>query len=815
MFPPRLALIAFSLGILALGYVSDLPARSVGYGFAFLAFTILIVSRRLPTPGGVFSVMLAGLVLGSAWGVIAGHRLLDKELPEPWAQLPLAVEGRVVGLPSTNSERVRFELQITSARWPRGDEVPSAQRPERVALSWYSNSGAVPDIQPGEFWHLVVKLKRPRGLVNFGGLDYQAWMLRHSIAASGYVLEGHWLASGSAASMSGLFDSWRYGLRQWLLTQSDLPLQGILVALLVGDSSYVSRSQWQLLLGTGTNHLIAISGLHVGLLAIVGYWLGLLLGRMVQLVYRSVPAHYYGYWAAIGCALFYTAMAGFNIPTQRASIMVCVFYLARIAGIRLPLSYLYFVALALVLACDPLAGFDLGFWLSFGAVGVLILGLSGRIVAVRGSPPKGVRAYFFSFLRSQRVVFLGLMPALVLAVNTLPLLAPLANLLAIPFVTFWIVPSLFIAALTRLANAPLGSLFVCLAEQGVRALMFWLERVRLLGADWGNPVLAPRSENLALLILCVLGLLLPRGIVFRSWCGAGVLALMAVPAFAPAPRPPLALTVLDVGQGMAVLVTTRHHQLVYDTGPAYSANFDAGSGILVPYLRRQGINHLDRLIISHWDQDHAGGVLGLTDAIASDRILWGELLRPGVPELFNRVSAGSNCHREPPWHWDGVDFRFLHWSQGTNDSANNRSCVLLISYGADKILLPGDIEQEVELKLLRGHELPADLTLLLAAHHGSATSSTAAFVAYTHPRWVVYSAGYKNRFRHPHWRVQQRFAAQGSMALATATSGALRFTWSRRPQFQLQAQGESEADVSVSAARIQARRYWFDQVTDY
>jgi competence protein ComEC len=255
---------------------------------------------------------------------------------------------------------------------------------------------------------------------------------------------------------------------------------------------------------------------------------------------------------------------------------------------------------------------------------------------------------------------------------------------------------------------------------------------------------------------------------------------------------------MDVGQGLAVVVQTMNHVLVYDAGPSYGENFDAGEGILVPYLRSQGLSHLDALIISHNDRDHAGGVKGLVGAMTIDYVWWGEPARTKALARAQQSQStySKSCHEMPGWEWDQVKFRFLTWPISPDTKPNNHSCVLLIDYLGQTILLPGDIDQQVERHLVQQGNLPATLNLLLAAHHGSRTSSATVFVEHLRPAQVVFSAGYRNQHGHPHPLVVERFAHAGSQTFSTAESGAIEFTW---------AQG---AQVEIVEYRHLRRRYW-------
>ncbi len=800
MFPSLAMLLSFSLGLIAVANLPSLPSP-FQLVLVFLAGLLLLTLRLFRFPAVVVRpfVVLGCFLLGAAWAIAWGQKALENELPLALEQQLITMEGEVVGLPQADEQKTRFELvPRLFIDLPLGLEKSPAL-PERLQLSWYWREAQAQVIRPGDRWELKVKLKRPRGFVNFDGFDYQAWLLRRGIGASGYVVEGKLLPESASLSWATGISRWRYQLREWLEASSRSSQKAILIALLIGDSSQVEPKDWQRMLSTGTNHLIAISGLHVGFVALMGHLMGLWLGRAIHLLWRRLPAQIYAYIAALGCAAVYSALAGFSIPTQRSLIMIGVYYLACLMRVHLAASYLWALALALVLMGDPLASFDLGFWLSFTAVGLLLMAFSGRQAPATVSTSR-VSRYLTDFARSQWVMFIGLLLPLLLSVHSLPLLAPLANFVAIPLVTFCVVPVLLVSALMSPWLGDLANTGLALAGLTLEFLARILDGLRQLAQGWANPVIGLSWAQALVMGLGLGALLLPRGLIPRIWAWLGLGAGLILTQL-PQLRPPLALEVLDVGQGTSVIVTTAQHQLVYDTGPAYSESFDAGSGILVPRLQTQGIRQLDALVLSHWDMDHAGGLASLARAINTRHFYWGERSRTG--RYPPALPAPELCHGAADWQWDGVNFRFLTWPIPVSAPANNHSCVLLISFQGQQILLAGDIEAPVEQALLRGNRLPDHLDWLLAPHHGSTTSSSPAFVAYTQPKWVVYSSGYKNRFGHPKAQVRARYQRQGSQELNTALSGAVRFVW------------DAQGVLQARAARADKLRYWFDQVVDY
>ena len=793
-------LLLFSLGVIAVSFAPQLPSL----WSALLLLPLLVACWRWRKMRYCFA-----LSLGLVWGIYTGHSLLAMQLDDDLAGKDLIVTGNIQGLPERDDRRVRFNLRVNSVITPAGQAISIEHFPAKLQLSWYlyQRDGArfdLPSLAIGDQWQVRVRLKRPRGFVNPAGFDYQAWLLRQGIGAIGYVVDHRdnrqIIADEEYFNLDDWINQQRHQLQQWIVTQSKSSERGILIALLIGDTALVDKNQWTRMQQTGTSHLIAISGLHVGFLAIFGFYSGLWLGKCVQLVLHRCPALMIAWCSAIVCASFYSALAGFNIPTVRTLIMLAIFYLACLWRRSINIADIFCVALAMVVVLDPLAALDMGFWLSFGAVALLLIYFSGRLVPKQTAAPwsgYSTANLILGFIRSQWVMFIGLLIPLSLLVSSVSLVAPIANGIAIPLITFLVVPLLLISAATRNLFNNASDLLLSGAGWLMEILKVFLDGLLAFGGSWSSPIVAfsPAIALLIALSCCVL--LLPKGLFPRvlGWCG---LLLGACLSFFidPPNQPDLKLSVLDVGQGSAFVVQVGKQTLVYDVGPKYTNSFDAGSGIVAPYLYSLGINYIDRLVVSHGDMDHAGGLTGLLEKISVDQLFAGELEK--IPQPIMDTTETKNCHQVPEWYWQSVRFQFLQFPQLARASANNHSCVLLISYGKQHILLSGDIETSVENQLLREQQLPVKLNVLLAAHHGSRTSSGVGFVNKMQPDVVVYSAGYRSQHGHPHLQVRQRFQAVGSREINTAESGAVLFEWD---------QGKLQL---VREYRQSNRRYWFD-----
>ena len=752
---------------------------------------------------------LLALCLGLAWGVYSGHSLCNMQLADELVGKDLTVTGYVQGLPESDGRRQRFNLRVKSAVTAGGEPIPADSFPAKLQLSWYSyyRSGAklaIPPLAIGEEWQVRVRLKRPRGFVNPAGFDYQAWLLRQGVGATGYVVAHRNNQQIVSVEKKFSVDDWinkqRYQLQQWVVARSTSSERGILIALLIGDSALLERSQWTRMQQTGTSHLIAISGMHVGFLAIFGFYVGLWVGKFIQLVWHRCPALMIAWWSAILCASFYSALAGFNIPTVRTLIMLAVFYFACLWRRSINIADIFCLALALVVVLDPLAAFDMGFWLSFGAVALLLIYFSGRLIPKRNIEPwsgYSLANLLVGFTRSQWLMFIGLLVPLSILVSTVSLVAPIANGIAIPLITFLVVPLLLISAAIRNVFESASDFLLSGAGWLMEILKIFLEELLVLGGSWSSPVVAFRPELAVWFALCSCVLILPKGLFPRVLGWSGLLLGGLLSFFIDPPnQPDLKLSVLDVGQGSAFVVQVGGRTLVYDTGPKYTDSFNAGSGIVAPYLYAQGISHIDRLVVSHGDTDHAGGLSGLFEKISVEQLFAGQPKK--IPQAVRHLTETKNCHQVAEWHWQSVRFRFLQFPQLARANANNQSCVLLISYAEQHILLPGDIEASVENQLIRTQQLPEKLNILVAAHHGSRTSSGAAFVNKMQPEIVVYSAGYRSQHGHPHSQVRQRFQAIGSREINTAESGAIVFEWDQNKLQQVREYRQSH------------RRYWFD-----
>lgn len=716
------ALLALAAGLLSLRWLPGLPPPGVLLALSVAALMLL--------PSRLYA--LSFLLLGLAWGCLNAGKALDDRLAPALDGRTLWLEGRVSGLPERADGVLRFVLEAPHSR--------RAQLPQRLRLAWYGG----PELRAGEHWRLAVRLKRPHGGVNPQAFDYEAWLLAQRIGATGSVKQGERLTPAEGPG------SWRDSLRLRLLQVPAQGRAGLLAALVLGDGSGLGEADWQLLQDTGTVHLMVISGQHIALLAALAYGLVAGLARLGCWP-QALPWLPCACLLSLACALGYGLLAGFEVPVQRACIMLALVLLwrwrFRHLGVWLPLL----LALNMVLLAEPLVVLRAGFWLSFAAVAILILLFAARL---------GPWSWWRSWGRAQWGMAVGLLPALLALGLPVSLSAPLANLVAVPWVGLLVVPLALLGSALLLPLPVLGEPLLWLAG----ALLDLLLRGLALLAAW-VPAWQGAASPMGLWLLGALGCLLwllPPGWPVRLPATVLLLALLFPPQSPPAPGR-AEVWLLDVGQGQALLVRTARHALLYDAGPR-SAGFDSGARVVVPSLRRLGVQRLDLLLLSHADNDHAGGALAVLRQMPVARVLSGE------PQALPAALDAQACAHGGHWRWDGVSFRTWRWS-GAGDS-NQASCLLLVEAGGERLLLTGDIDVRTEHALL-AEGLPLGADWLLAPHHGSRSSSSAALLDAVAPPAVLISRGRHNAFGHPHAEVLARYRQRGIRVHDTALHGAL------------------------------------------
>ena len=760
-----LAAVAFAAGAAFLQQQAVLPA--LGWVLLIPAFAGLLCWKRQFAIPACFAI---GFLWAAGW---AHWRMADRLAPELEGR-DIAVVGVIASLPAVGDRAVRFELDVESA--PGGQTLP-----RKLLVSWYraaawEDAPAVMTsaVHPGERWLLTLRLRRPHGLVNPHGFDYEAWLLERGIGATGYVRgRGETRRIGQRNSLLDRVEKAREAVRdRFLATLGPTPAAGILAALAVGDQRAISSEEWRLFNRTGVTHLMSISGLHVTLVSGLVAWLVAFGWRRVPALALRLPARKAAAVAAILAALAYTLLAGFGVPAQRTFWMVTIVAAALWSGqIASPWRTLA-LALAVIVFFDPWAMLAPGLWLSFGAVLLIFYGTVGWSAPVSG---------WMQWGRVQWGITIGLAPAALLLFGQVSVAGPIANAVAIPVISVVVTPLALLAAVLP-PDAVLH--FAAWLTEWLLQVLEWC--AALPGAQWQQHV-----PSLGLVLLALAGvtwMLAPRGTPWRA-CG---LALMA-PAFCLAPVAPAPgevwVTAFDVGQGLAVLARTRSRTLLYDAGPAWAPDADSGSRVVVPAMRGSGLERLDLLVLSHEDSDHIGGAQSVLESVEVEAMA--SSLVAGHP-LRGMVGAPRRCAAGEAWQWDGVRFEFLNPAPAGSTKRNDLSCVLRISTTGGAVLLTGDIERAGERALLASG-LKSDV--LLVPHHGSRTSSTPEFIAAVAPRWAIVATGYRNRFGHPHPDVLDRYRGIGTEIVRTDLHGAVSVSL-------------TDIDVGVTSERAGRGRYW-------
>ncbi len=782
----------------------------------FVALSLILyvfaATKKVAKVWLVGAVVLAMVLLAvGATGLRASVYALDT-LPHALEGLDVLVTGVVSELPQRNEAGLRFRLDVESAQL---DGAP-VEVPPRVDVGWYG--GVVltgtdvtelqrqpQELKAGERWQMTLRLKAPHGSRNPHGFDYELWLWEQGVQATGYVR-----ASSKDTPPQRVGQTWRHPValarqlvrERIVVTVANKQLAGLITALVVGDQSAIDRADWDVFRATGVAHLVSISGLHITMFAwsaaaLVGW-----LWRRSQALCLAVPAPSAALAGGVLLACAYAVFSGWGVPAQRTCVMLATVALLRLWGSRWPWPYVWMLACAVVVAVDPWALLQPGFWLSFVAVGVLfatdlgarknaVLGTDGlaQNSIATGGLGKMARAgaNLGAMLREQWVITVVLAPLTLVLFGQVSVVGLVANVLAIPWVTLVVTPlamlGVLVPALWDVAAAAAGLLLV------------WLQWLALF--SWAAlSVAVPPLWAGAAGVLGALVLVAPLPWSVRV---LGLPLVLPVLLWTPALPPPgqFELLAADVGQGNAVLVRTANHALLYDAGPRYSLESDAGHRVLVPLLQALH-TRLDMLVLSHRDADHVGGASAVLAMQPQATLL--SSIEASHPLQAQRQA--QRCEEGQRWAWDGVQFEVLHPQADdyeTPTKPNAMSCVLRISNGVQTALLAGDIERAQEARLVAQNESDhLQANVLLVPHHGSKTSSSPEFLDAVNPQWALVQSGYRNRFGHPTAVVMQRYAERDIGVINSPHCGAM--TW------------KSWQTAGVACTRQQALRYWHHRV---
>ena len=788
----RLNILAFILGAALLQRQSDLP--EIEWTLGLLPIVIITqLLRHYPSASFVATkkILLIIFFLGAGffWAASFAHWRLADALPLEWERRDIQLIGVVANLPQNSDRSVRFWFDVEQVF------TTEAAVPRRISLSWYKNYSAddskiaIPQINAGERWQLTVRLKRPHSNANPYGFDYEAWTLERNIRATGYVRQSEENVRLSQMVNRPIY--WIERTRQKIQQRfskilSDHIYAGALMTLATGDQHAISREQWQIFTRTGTNHLMAISGLHITMVASMVFAIVYWLWRWSPHLMLRLPARRVAAIAGLTVAFGYTLLSGFAVPAQRAFCMLAVVAIAIWRGHSISATLVLVWALLLVVILDPWAMLSPGFWLSFGAIAIIMLVTVGRI---------GQMHWLTGWVRVQWAITLGLIPLLLAMFQQMSLVSPIANAIAIPLVSLAVVP------LTLLATIPLLDFLLPLAHailSGVMIALQWINEMPHV--VWQQH--APPAWTIAVALIGTFWILLPGSLGVGFFIGfparwLGLVVMLPMFLVLP-PRPAtgeLWLTVLDVGQGLAIVARTQHHTLLYDAGPRFGHS-DSGNRIVVPFLRGKGIQQLDTMMVSHADSDHSGGALSVFSSIPVMKLISS---LPHDHPIQQAAAFKQPCYDGQAWQWDGVRFELLHplieSYQNPNRQLNTNSCVLKITTDYGSVLLPGDIDKRAEYAILERSAELLPATVLIAPHHGSNTSSTSAFIRQVNPELTIFTVGYRNRFDHPKQEVVARYQALGSNLLRSNADGAIFLHFKKN-------------GLSVDTWRSLQRRYW-------
>lgn len=861
----RLWALGLFIGILLVQQLSHLPSL---YWLALVLISLVALKpiSNVTSYRGLL-VIISGIAFGFSWGLGHAHWLMGQRLLPQYEGIDLVIEGQIVSLPESATsaapsynkfrqlQRVRFDFApIKIQRYKTNstnnsfENISVHQFPKLIRLSWYRPTSKV---KAGEFWRFGVRLKRPHGMLNPGSFDYESNLYQKRIQAKGSIrnkLENKKLTNYSNGfSIKSSLLKIRQTLQLKLSNEVDIGekstfISNVTQSLILGYRGGINSSQWRILQRTGTIHLMAISGLHIGLIATLVYGLFGILWRSVGVGCLNIPAPQIAAVAALVAATLYAALAGFTIPTQRALIMLVVVMLHIIfKRTPLPVSKTVSVALIVVLLVDPLAVLSQGFWLSFLAVSLILYLVRSNtrkrnkkiynLVTFSSNDldetyldkaqekdtlfEKMLKRFFYGtldFVRIQWVLTLALFPVVLYFYQSSSLISPIANFIAIPVVSFIVVPLMFAASFFIFINSTVAnSIFVI-----INFVFDLLWRFLELLSSWNYATLdfsiAPFE-----MIFCYLGIVLwlcVKGTPMR-WLGI----ILVLPLFFYTKNQILqgevVITVLDVGQGLSTVIQTKEHSVVFDTGPKYSSNFDMGRAVVVPYLRHKGQADIDTLIISHGDNDHIGGFNSITELMPIKRVLTSipksKIINDSKNNTFgvDKNYKISSCRVGDTWVYDDVEFRILSPLEEINleigqkiDSINghdknNQSCVLKVSSKYGRALITGDIERETESHLY--HTMAKDLSadVLIVPHHGSNTSSLSGFIEAVAPKHAVFTVGYRNRYKLPNRKVIKRYKESSHAKLYRSDeTGAIIFEF------------KDKSSLNPILYRKQVTKYW-------
>ncbi|CAC9595286.1 DNA internalization-related competence protein ComEC/Rec2 [uncultured Gammaproteobacteria bacterium] len=736
--------LSFLLGIGLFSLKNTLQISPMEWVVIFAIFLTIFTTFKHHKP---LSLNLAILVLGFAWMGVVSTQILSAKIQDNYLNKPILVRGEIVELPEKTSRSTKFIFKASSPFQGR------------LKLTWYSHYNnktilaKVPNLRTGESWQLLLKLKHNNGYQNLNSFDYEKWLFYKRINATGYVRTSSDNQRINTDDGAFSIDKVRQDIRYLLSPQIEKKtFGGVINALIIGDRSLIPDAQWSLFKSTNTTHLSVISGLHIGLISGFVFLLVQFLWRYSARLSIMIPAQVIAAYFGLISALLYALISGFSIPTIRAFIMASVVFISIILRRHHDIWQLYGMALILVLLHNPLSVFSVGFWLSFYVVAIIIYGAGQH----------QEKSWLYRLIYIQLLISFSSLPLSIWFFSVTSALSPIANLIAIPIFSFIATPlSLISALLTFSGLTYLSEISFSIVNQSLVYLFVLLEQLQQFDFNQWHYTQTSLID-LALFILLVCVAILPKALKLR-WLSVLVLGLMILIPNPKMDDNSVLITTLDVAQGLATVVQTKNHVLLFDTGAKYPSGFNLGGSVIAPYLRAKHIQYLDKIVISHGDNDHIGGLDNILENFKVGEIL------SSVPEKIQ--TKALTCQKGQSWQWDGIMFKMLNPEKETSFKGNNTSCVLKISNKKYSVLLTGDIERKAEHHLVQNNKEELKSTIMLAPHHGSKTSSTQAFLNAVSPSLIVVSSGFNNRFKHPAKTIIKRYQSNGIKVLKTSCSG--------------------------------------------
>jgi len=769
--------IGFLIGLSCLSWLEDAVQS---YLLIFLSSFILFFLFRYFNNTSSIKRPLIYICLGLIWGSVSVSIWLNTSGKLVNKPVNVEIEGFVCDIPSVEKitsskakhststkqiEEAVYRVNFTFCLTKIDDQTIKFYHFNKVKLNYYRTNQKIKDsLLSGSYWKLLAKLKPTHGRLNPGGFDYEKWLVSEGYVATGYVKKSEQvvnkfsLKSGYHQMRQHIFDELTS-----VLPQSEL--QGIIYALAMGERSSINPQQWKAIQDSGTAHLLAISGLHIGIAAMWSYYLVLFIVSRIGLISSRIAAQTIAQMASLGGATSVALISGLGYPAQRALIMLSVFLLVRWLGRQMSLANTLSLSVLVITLMQPFSILTVSFWLSVLAVSIIALILSYR------QKSNGLHRSIKDWIRINWFLFLGLIPITWISFDGFSVVAFAANLLLIPLTSFISTPLIYIGMLLMMFNATLASWIFFAADKAI-----WLTyEIQIVFSQLNQEISfsALTLELFILLIFSMLLILLPSKIPGKTML-IPIFMLNLLIFFHNEPKNKFKMVVFDIGQGLAIHISVGDKHLLYDTGYG-SSTFSMASSSIVPYFQRQGIKQIDKFILSHDDADHSGGFKEINQQFIVNQIYSGEKVRA------DKESLAQDCHLSESWQWSGVSFQFIPHQSPLTRQGNNASCVLQIVVEANNkipeqtILLTGDIEKRAERSLLQNDPilLKKSIDLLVAPHHGSLTSSTLSFVNYLRPKVVIFSAGYANRWNFPKQKVLQRYENVSAISLTTWRKGAI------------------------------------------